>query len=136
MNSNEARLIQSREIASGPWHFISPSLPDSLLSRDRQSAWSCMIRRDRAAAFIAGGIGITPFMSILRQAAQEQSPQHFLLLYSNRAPDEAAFLEELQQLNQGSMHFRLTATMTGVSQPKMKTKKQPIRRPAAFPGQM
>lgn len=50
------------------------------------------IRTDLPAVFIAGGIGITPFMSILRQAAQEQSLQHFLLLYSNREPEEAAFL--------------------------------------------
>jgi ferredoxin-NADP reductase len=38
----------------------------------------------RPAVFIAGGIGITPFMSRLRQANQERSTQSFLLLYSNR----------------------------------------------------
>jgi ferredoxin-NADP reductase len=38
----------------------------------------------RPAVFIAGGIGITPFMSMLRQAANDRSPQRLLLLYSNR----------------------------------------------------
>jgi ferredoxin-NADP reductase len=69
--------------------------------------------RSRPAVFIAGGIGITPFMSILRQAAHDQLPQVIKLLYSNRRPEDAAFLQELQQLEQthrGS--FRLLATMT------------------------
>jgi ferredoxin-NADP reductase len=66
----------------------------------------------RPAVFIAGGIGITPFMSILRQAAKDQLPQRLLLLYSNRRPEDAAFLAELQQLEQQNKNFRLVATMT------------------------
>ena len=54
----------------------------------------------RPAVFIAGGIGVTPFISILRQAAKDQLPQRLLLLYSNRRPEDAAFLAELQQLEQ------------------------------------
>ena len=71
--------------------------------------------RARAAVFIAGGIGITPFMSILRQAAKHQLPQRLLLLYSNRRPEDAAFLAELQQLEQQNKNFRLVATMTQMS---------------------
>ncbi len=68
--------------------------------------------RARPAVFIAGGIGITPFISILRQAAKEQLPQQLLLLYSNRRPEDAAFLTELQQLEQQNKNFTLVATMT------------------------
>lgn len=70
--------------------------------------------RMRPAVFIVGGIGITPFMSILRQAAQEHLPHHLLLLYSNRRPEDAAFLDELQQLEQRNKNFCLVATMTGM----------------------
>jgi ferredoxin-NADP reductase len=66
----------------------------------------------RPAVFIAGGIGITPFMSMLRQAAEERSPQPLFLAYSNRRPEDAAFLDELQQLERKNKHFRLMATMT------------------------
>ncbi|HKA46115.1 MAG TPA: FAD-dependent oxidoreductase [Burkholderiales bacterium] len=69
----------------------------------------------RPAVFIAGGIGITPFMSILRQAAQDRLPHRLLLLYSNRRPEDAAFLSELQQLEQQNSNFRLVATMTEMS---------------------
>jgi ferredoxin-NADP reductase len=68
--------------------------------------------RARPAVFIAGGIGITPFMSILRQAARDQLPHALLLLYSNRRPEDAAFLSELQELERQNKRFRLIATMT------------------------
>lgn len=66
----------------------------------------------RPAVLIAGGIGITPFMSMLRQAARDRSPQRLLLLYSNRRPEDAAFLDELQELERRNGNFRLFATMT------------------------
>lgn len=72
--------------------------------------------RARPAVFIAGGIGITPFMSILRQAARDQLPQHLVLLYSNRRPEDAAFLDELQQLERQNKNFRLLATMTEMNE--------------------
>jgi ferredoxin-NADP reductase len=69
----------------------------------------------RPAVFIAGGIGITPFMSMLRQAARDRSPQRLLLLYSNRRPEDAAFLAELRELERQNDNFRLFATMTDMS---------------------
>ena len=71
--------------------------------------------RARPAVFIAGGIGITPFMSILRQAAHDQLLHRLLLLYSNRRPEDAAFLAELQQLEPVNKNFHLVATMTEMS---------------------
>jgi ferredoxin-NADP reductase len=70
----------------------------------------------RAAVFIAGGIGITPFLSMLRQAAHDRLTQRMVLLYSNRRPEDAAFLRELQALEQQHPHFTLMATMTAMSQ--------------------
>ena len=69
--------------------------------------------RSRPALFIAGGIGITPFMSILRQALHDDLPQAMTLLYSNRRPDDAAFLEELRGLEfRHRGRFYLLPTMT------------------------
>lgn len=68
--------------------------------------------RARPAVFITGGIGITPFMSILRQAAFDRLPQRFNLVYSNHRPEDAAFLAELQELERRNENFRLIATMT------------------------
>ena len=68
--------------------------------------------RARPAVLIAGGIGITPFMSIVQQAAHDHLAQDLVLLYSNRRPEDAAFLAELQQLEHQNNRFRLIATMT------------------------
>jgi ferredoxin-NADP reductase len=51
----------------------------------------------------------------LRQAATHQLPHHLLLLYSNCRPEDAAFLSELQELEQQNKNFRLLATMTNIA---------------------
>ena len=66
----------------------------------------------RAGVFIAGGIGITPFMSMLRHAQQARLAHRLVLLYSNRRPEDAAFLHDLEDLERRNTHFRLLATMT------------------------
>jgi ferredoxin-NADP reductase len=74
--------------------------------------------RARPAVFIAGGIGITPFVCMLRHAASESLPQRFVLVYSNRRPEDAAFLDELQGLSRRLEAFELEATMTQAGQSK------------------
>lgn len=66
----------------------------------------------RPAVFIAGGIGITPFMSMLRQAAKDLPSRDLILVYSNRRPEDAAFLDELREIEKINARFRLVATMT------------------------
>jgi len=66
----------------------------------------------RPAVFLAGGIGITPFLSIARDAANRVLPLRLYLFYSNRRPEDAAFLAELQDMGQSNGNFRLIATMT------------------------
>lgn len=70
----------------------------------------------RPLVMIAGGIGITPFISILRTAAHQGWQRPLLLLYANRHPQEAAFMDELQQLTQQLPEFRLVATMTRMAE--------------------
>ena len=50
----------------------------------------------RAAVFLAGGIGITPFRSIVHWAAKEKLPSVFSSSHSSRRPEDAAFLADLQ----------------------------------------
>ncbi|HJX06341.1 MAG TPA: FAD-dependent oxidoreductase, partial [Candidatus Nanoarchaeia archaeon] len=51
------------------------------------------------AVFIAGGIGITPFISMLRHVKEEKLDYNITLFYSNRNKESTAFYEELQDLN-------------------------------------
>lgn len=49
-------------------------------------------------AFIAGGIGITPIMSMLRTLADRGEKRPLVLIYANKTLESATFLEEIDQL--------------------------------------
>jgi ferredoxin-NADP reductase len=62
--------------------------------------------------FVAGGIGITVFRSMLRYIDDTGEPYRVTLVYSNRDRESTAFLDELEELDARADWFRLVATMT------------------------
>ncbi len=66
----------------------------------------------RAAVLLAGGIGITPFHSILLQATREHWPQRLFCFYANRRPEDAPFLEELEALQRQNPSYTFVPTVT------------------------
>ena len=69
----------------------------------------------RAGVFLAGGIGITPFRSILLRAAREQLPHRLFLFYANRRPEDAPFLQELEALQRQNPSYTFVPTTTDMS---------------------
>ena len=67
---------------------------------------------DRAYVFVAGGIGITVFRSMLRFIRDEGLPYRVTLIYSNRDRESTAFLDELEELERELPGLRLVLTMT------------------------
>lgn len=59
--------------------------------------------------FIAGGIGITPLLPMMRAAAAAGKP--WTLLYCNRSDDEAPFLDEIRALG-GAINLHSSAAGT------------------------
>lgn len=49
---------------------------------------------------------------MIRHATHAKLPHRIVLFYSNRRPEDAAFLVELQALEKTNPNFRLVATMT------------------------
>lgn len=68
----------------------------------------------RPVVFIAGGIGITPFRSMIVHAAKNNLPHTIFLFYSNHRPEDAAFLEEFKEIETKYPNFRMIATMTDI----------------------
>ena len=66
----------------------------------------------RPAVFLAGGIGVTPFRSMILDVTKRGLPHGLFLFYSNRSPEEAAFLSELIEIAKRNPRFKLIATMT------------------------
>lgn len=57
--------------------------------------------------FIAGGIGITPFLSMIRFVNEEKLNYSIILLYANRNKESAAYLGELEAMAKQSPRFIL-----------------------------
>ncbi len=66
----------------------------------------------KPAVFLIGGIGIVPAFSMIKDALERKLPHKIFLFYSNRRPEDAPFLDELEQLAKQHPSFTLIATMT------------------------
>jgi ferredoxin-NADP reductase len=75
---------------------------------------SFLLPDDREAdyVFVAGGIGITVFRSMLRYIADTAQPYRVTLVYSNRDRESAAFLDQLEELERRIDGLRVVLTMT------------------------
>ncbi len=68
---------------------------------------------DRSLLFLAGGIGITPFLSILRDFAAKSREGDISLLWSVHRRDEAFALDELRSIASRLPGFRFRVLVTG-----------------------
>jgi ferredoxin-NADP reductase len=64
------------------------------------------------AVFLTGGIGVTPVRSIVLQAAHDNLPHKIFLFYSNRRPEDAAFLNELMEAQKRNPNYTFVGTIT------------------------
>lgn len=75
---------------------------------------SFLLPEDTSAeyVFVAGGIGITVFRSMLCYIAHERLPYRITLVYSNRDRESAAFLDDLEEFERRIEGLRVVLTMT------------------------
>jgi ferredoxin-NADP reductase len=67
---------------------------------------------DKPIVLIALGIGITPYMSMLRWAFEENKPYKFTLLYSDNEIESMPFFEELKQMAEAHSDFKYVPIVT------------------------
>lgn len=58
-------------------------------------------------ALLAGGIGITPFVSIIKNATDKQFPSKITLFYGCRSPQDIAFRTELEAMAKVNKNLKL-----------------------------
>ncbi len=80
--------------------------------RVRGPLGSFVLAENRPAVMLAGGIGITPFRSMIRHAADAAVALPMSLVYSNPVPEEIAFREELNVLAAKLGSLRVIHTIT------------------------
>jgi ferredoxin-NADP reductase len=85
---------------------------DEVLVEEPKGSFLLPEDTEQPYVFVAGGIGITVFRSMLRFIAEEGLPHRVTLVYSNRDRESAAFLDELEELERANPNLRLVLTMT------------------------
>jgi ferredoxin-NADP reductase len=121
--------VRTFSIASAPFEdqlMFATRMRDTALKRSlKKMPLGAVVKMDPAmgsftlhknsakpAVFLAGGIGVTPFSSIVRQADHDRAPHKLYLFYSNRRPEDAPFVKDLQNLEKTNPQFRFIPTMT------------------------
>ena len=74
--------------------------------------FSLPMETDRPYVFIAGGIGITVFRTMLKYIVEEGLAHRVTLLYSNRDRESTAFFDELQTMDREHENIRAVFVMT------------------------
>lgn len=69
---------------------------------------------------LAGGIGITPFRSMIKYALDKNTGSKIYLIYSNSLPEEIAFKEELEKWSKIGKNFKVAFTITKPEESKVK----------------
>lgn len=70
------------------------------------------------AVILTGGIGVTPFRSIVSEATHDKLPHKIFMFYSNRRPEDTVFLQELLNWQTENPNFKLIGTMTDMANSK------------------
>lgn len=73
----------------------------------------------REKILLAGGIGITPYHSILRDAAEKSLTIPLTLMVSFSTPEEMVFYDELKQISQQHPTIQVVYTVTKPEESKM-----------------
>ena len=74
----------------------------------------------KPAVFLTGGIGITPFFSMVKSAIHLRLPHQIYLLHSNHRPEDSPFIDELTALGQSDPNFQYIPTMTDLEKSAVK----------------
>lgn len=93
------------------------SLEDGLLGMaiEVDGPWGSFVLHDdaaRPAVLLAGGIGITPFRSMIKDAVERRLAHAITLLYSNRTQSSAAFFSDFVTWSHVKRNFTFVPTLT------------------------
>jgi ferredoxin-NADP reductase len=114
---HEGDLMVATRMRDTAFKRVLTTMPLNSAVKIKGPSGSLTLHNDvkRTSVFLAGGIGITPFRSIVVRAAKENLPHRIFLFYSNRRPEDAPFLDELQALERDNPNYKLIASMTEMS---------------------
>ncbi|KKU48517.1 MAG: hypothetical protein UX68_C0012G0029 [Parcubacteria group bacterium GW2011_GWA2_46_9] len=107
-NDKEKISISFRDSGSGFKRTLMELPLDTLIDVEGPFGFFTLPRSTfQPVAFIAGGIGITPCISMIRFADEIERPGSIILFYANRDKESAAYLNELETIAARNPNFIL-----------------------------
>lgn len=107
--SNRASLEISVRVGGAYTHALERLTPgDAVVLRGPYGSFIFNEHLHPHLVFFAGGIGITPFMSMIRYATELKLPNTIHLIYSCRNQDDIPFLKDILALSANNPNFRAT----------------------------
>lgn len=73
---------------------------DTVVASQRAGDFVLPRNKKKKLAFIVGGIGVTPFRSMIKYLLDRQEPRSMVLLYSNKTPADVAYKSFFQEAGQ------------------------------------
>jgi len=112
---HESRVLQLTIRESGDWtrHVGGIHIGDQALMDGPYGLFGPWAYGDvKKRVFIAGGVGITPFLSLLRTEVREGEGGKTLLIWSNRSREDAPCLDEVTRLARELIGFDFVPVFT------------------------
>ncbi len=95
----------------GRSHFVDAKLGDIFFLKGPNGQFRFDPKVDKKVIFLAGGTGLAPFISMLRNIMSTNSQCDTVLLYSTKFPSEVILKEELNSYV-NDLHTKLVVTVT------------------------
>jgi ferredoxin-NADP reductase len=115
------RAYYDLTVKAVPDGFVSLFLLEDVAVGDRLTSTGPMggffhnpLSHSKDVVYLAGGSGITPMMSMIREVTDRGLDRRMHLLYGSRTPDDIIFADELERL--AAAHDNLTVDMV-ISEP-------------------
>lgn len=110
----EPRIAAATRMRDTPFKRAIGALPDGAPIK-MEAVWGeFTLRKDASVpvVYIIGGIGVTPVRSMVAQATHDKTAHKLTLIFANRSPAYAPFVDDFKEFAQENPNFTFVQTYT------------------------
>lgn len=111
-------ILVSTRIRSSPYKKRLSSLEPGIKIKARGPEGKFVLHEDysKSAIFLSGGIGVTPFRSMIKYATDKQLPLRIIMFDSNRNQQSILFKKEFDECSNINKNMKIIYTITDEAQ--------------------
>ena len=102
----------TKRITESDFSRTLDSMEPGAKARLRMPFGKFTLEMDKKAAFLSGGIGITPIRSMIKYATDSKIPLDMVLLYGNNTEEDIVFREDFDRMQEVNDDLRVVYTLT------------------------